>query len=130
MNIETSPRTLSHGTLEVLDLQESTRFYRDFLGFNVSIQAPTVCTLSLQEGFVIVVLETGKVHEMSLVSHFGIGVASVAEVDRWHERVVSEQERYGISRVTAPRNLHGDYQFYLLDRDGNWWEFHHPIREA
>jgi catechol 2,3-dioxygenase-like lactoylglutathione lyase family enzyme len=67
---------------------------------------------------------------MSLVNHFGIRVTSAAEVDRWHERVVSEQERYGISRVTTPRDLHGDYQFYFLDRDGNWWELHHPIREA
>lgn len=126
MNVETLPRTFSHGTLEVRDLEASMRFYRDFLGLNVSQQAPKVCFVWLQDGFGIVCLETGKKHETPLANHYGMRVVSCEEVDRWYARVRSREAEHGISEVTKPRHLHGEYQFYFRDRDDNWWEFHHP----
>ena len=130
MNVATEGRTFSHGTLEVVDLQASVRFYRELLELDVAVQSPKTCIVSLQEGFGIVCLETGKRQDMPLTHHHGIRVASRGEVDRWHARITGEQERYGISQVTSLRDLHGEYQFYFRDLDNNWWEFHVPSGDA
>lgn len=125
MTDETSPHVLSHGTLEIKDVQASMRFYRDFLQMKVSQHVPKGCLIWLQEGWYIVCIENPKAREMPLLNHFGIDVGSQEAVDRWHERAVRKQEQYGISKITTPKVLHGAYQFYLKDPDNNWWEIQH-----
>jgi catechol 2,3-dioxygenase-like lactoylglutathione lyase family enzyme len=122
MSDETILPTLSHGTLEIRDVQESLRFYRDFLHMKAVQHVPFGCCIWLREGWYIICLENNKAREMPLLNHFGIDVGSREEVDAWYERAVREQEHYGISKITSPRDIHDAYQFYLKDRDNNWWE--------
>lgn len=130
MTDEASPGVLSHGTLEIRDVQESMRFYRDFLRMKVSQHFPKGCLIWLQDGWYVVCIENPNAREMPLLNHFGIDVMSREAVDRWHERAMREQEQYGISKITTPKELHGAYQFFLKDRDNNWWEIQHDSNAA
>lgn len=122
MTVDTTPVTLSHGTLEIRDVQASMRFYRDFLGMKAVSHVPKGCLLWLQASWYIVCVENPKAREMPLLNHFGINVGSREAVDLWHERAVKEQGQYGISKITTPKDLHNAYQFFLKDQDSNWWE--------
>ncbi|UQA58524.1 VOC family protein [Polyangium aurulentum] len=123
MSDDLRPGVLSHGTLEIKNIQESIRFYRDFLLMRVIHHLPKACIIWLQEGWYIVCVENANAREMPVLNHFGINVDSREAVDRWHERAVREREQYGIANITSPKVAHGSYQFYLKDRDNNWWEF-------
>src|SRR5690242_18822958 len=125
MTHETPPPAISHGTLEIKDVQASMRFYREFLQMNVIQHVPVGCVIWLHEGCYVVCIENPKAREMPLLNHFGIDVGSREAVDRWYERAVKERERYGISKITTPKELHGAYQFFLKDQDNNWWELQH-----
>ncbi|AKT41358.1 VOC family protein [Chondromyces crocatus] len=125
MSASTSPGVLSHGTLEVRNVDESVRFYRDFLGMKVIYDVPKACVIWLHESWYIVCVENPNAREMPMLNHFGIDVESREAVDQWYERAVRERDLHGISTITRPKVLHEAYQFYLRDRDHNWWEFQH-----
>jgi catechol 2,3-dioxygenase-like lactoylglutathione lyase family enzyme len=124
------PGILTHGTLEVRDIQQSMRFYREFLLMDVIQHLPIACRISLGGNWYIVCLEAKQSRDMPLLNHFGIDVDSREAVDRWHERAVAQKEAYGLSEISSPRSSHGAYQFYLRDRDQNWWEFQHYEGDA
>ncbi len=116
------PMALTHGTLEIQDVQESMRFYRDFLGMEVIQHVPFGCRIALGGPWYIVCLEVKHPHAMARANHFGFDVGTPAEVDAWHARAVAEQEKYGIVEVTEINSMHGAYRFHLRDCDRNWWE--------
>ena len=126
----TRPIILTHGTLEIQDVQESMRFYRDFLGMDVIQHVPMGCRISLGSEFYIVCLEVKHEHDMPLLNHWGLDTASKEEVDAWYERALAEKEEYGLRAVQKPRSLHGAYSFYLQDRDHNWWEIQYYEGDA
>ncbi|HEY7065059.1 MAG TPA: VOC family protein [Chloroflexota bacterium] len=116
------PMVLTHGTLEIDDVHESMRFYRDFLGMEVVQHVPFGCRVSLGAAWYVVCLEVKHPHDMPVFNHFGFDCASRAEVDAWHARAVAEREAFGLLEVLPPRSLHGGYSFFFKDRDRNWWE--------
>lgn len=126
-SIRTSPlvdiRFISHTTLGSVNLQESRRFYEEVFGFEV-VQLSKVSLLLRKGGeHTYVVVETGNEdHQMGLMNHTGIDVASPEEVDRAHEILNAVKEEYRIRQIHPVRHQHGVYSFYLLDLDGNWWE--------
>jgi catechol 2,3-dioxygenase-like lactoylglutathione lyase family enzyme len=126
-SIRTSPlvdiRFISHGTLDSMNLQESRRFYEEVFGFEV-VQLSKVSLLLRKGGeHTYVVVETSNEdHKMSLMNHNGIDVGSPEEVDGAHAILTSVKEEYRIRQIHPVRRQHGVYSFYLLDRDGNWWE--------
>ena len=114
---------LSHGTLECRDLAASRRFYEEFLGLETVFHGKR--TMLIRKGGywgVVCVNRGDKVRPMGPLNHWGIDVASRAEVDRAREDAIRLKERYGIQEVHQARDQHGVYSFYLQDRDGNWWE--------
>lgn len=114
---------ISHGTLESRNLQESRRFYEEVLGFEV-LQLSTV-SLLVRHGsdHTYVVVETPAAsHDMALLNHNGLDVATKEDVDAAHEKLEAVKERYGIRRINKIRQQHGTYSFYFQDLDGNWWE--------
>ncbi len=121
---------LSHGTLEIDDVQASMRFYREFLGMETIQHVPFGCRVALGAEWYVVCLEVKHPHDMPIFNHFGFDCATKADVDAWHARTLAEQEAFGILEVTRPRSLHGAYSFFLKDRDRNWWEIQYYEGDA
>jgi catechol 2,3-dioxygenase-like lactoylglutathione lyase family enzyme len=114
---------IGHGTLEVVDIEKSRRFYEEVLGFDV-IQ-PSVRSLMIRKGtdHTYAVVETGRSDtEMSMLNHNGLDVGSVDEVHAAYEKLLKVKDEYGIKQIQEPRHMHGDTSFFLCDQDNNWWE--------
>ncbi|HLQ31776.1 MAG TPA: VOC family protein [Chloroflexota bacterium] len=113
---------LSHGTLEVVDLQASRRFYEEVLGLECIQNSPVSLMLRLGGDHIYVAVQTGKKNGMGLMNHNGLDVASEAEVDRAYELLKRVTGEYGIGKIQPPHKQHGAYSFYFQDPDNNWWE--------
>jgi len=113
---------LSHGTLEVADLQASRRFYEEVLGFEVIQNSPVSMMLRKGGDHVYVAVASPKAQGMGMMNHNGLDVASMEEVDRAYELLNQVKDEYGIRKIQRPHKQHGAYAFYFTDLDGNWWE--------
>ncbi|MES2258227.1 MAG: VOC family protein [Pseudomonadota bacterium] len=117
------PYCLGHGTLECFDLKASRRFYEEFLGLECVRHAITALAVRLGMRFHIVCVEVGdQIHPCNVLNHWGLDVASRAEVDTAHARALQYREQYGIRQVLDVQHMHGVYSFYMEDLDHNWWE--------
>src|SRR5437762_2419313 len=85
------PLVLTHGTLEIRDVQKSMHFYRDFLGMSTVQHVPRGCRISLGGDLYIICLEARSAYEMPQLYHWGLDTASKEDVDRWHQRALAEQ---------------------------------------
>ena len=119
------PIVFSHGTLECRDLVQSRRFYEEFLGLETvrHVEIPAILT-RLPNSCTVVCVQVGddRVREQRYFNHWGIDVDTRAEVDAAHEKAVELTDVYGLQKIQEPQMNHGNYSFYFMDRDGNWWE--------
>jgi catechol 2,3-dioxygenase-like lactoylglutathione lyase family enzyme len=114
---------ISHGTLESKDLDQTRKFYEEFFGFEVVRSGPRSLWTRLGGEHIYVVIMASPNHAaMPFANHNGIDVYTDAEVDRAHEVVVRDAEKWGIHQVSKPRVQHGTYSFYFWDADDNAWE--------
>ena len=118
------PVILSHGTITCRNLAASRRFYEEFLGLDC-VQHVERGLLLRKGGYCsIVCLEVGDhVKPVDRQHHWGIDLASRAEVDRALSLAHEHKDKYGIERISRITEHHGDYSFYFTDLDGNYWEF-------
>jgi catechol 2,3-dioxygenase-like lactoylglutathione lyase family enzyme len=127
------PLILSRGTLLTGDLQRARLFYEEFLGLECKmLDADSMMVrdtdprgLRHRGGgpyWVMEVRKTSTPVTTNLLKHWGIDVASAAEVDRVHAVAAASKERLGLRALRKPRLQHGTYAFYLQDFDTNWWE--------
>ena len=117
------PYVMSHGTLEVYNLQASRRFYEEFLGFECVRHAIPAMVIRCGLKFHIVCVEVGdQLKPVNLLNHWGVDVGSRAEVDRCWQAANEQKDKYGIRKVLPIADQHGVYSFYLVDLDHNWWE--------
>jgi len=120
------PYCLGHGTLECRNLAASRRFYEESLGLEVVQHAVSAASVRLGMRFHIVCVEVGdQVHPCNVLNHWGLDVATRAEVDAAHAHALGHRDRYGIRQVLDVQDMHGVYSFYLEDLDHNWWEIQH-----
>ncbi len=119
------PKLFSHGTLECRDLSASRKFYEEFLGLETVRHADRAMLLRFPgNDWAIVCMGVGdKARGNRVLNHWGLDLASKAEVDHAYARCLEFKDTYGIRKVTKPKETHGNYQFYFTDLDGNWWEF-------
>ena len=117
------PRLLSHGTVECHDLAAARRFYSELLGMEVVQTSKISLMLRLNSTTTIACVETKGETSAGHYSHFGFDFETREEVDAAHETVLAQQDNYGVRKVTRPVAQHGAYAFFLIDADGNWWEF-------
>ena len=117
------PRLLSHGTVECHDLKAARRFYTELLGMEVVQTSAISLMLRLNSTTTIACVETKGETSAGLYSHFGFDFETPEEVDAAHEIVLAQKDKCGVRKVTRPVAQHGTYAFYLVDADGNWWEF-------
>jgi predicted lactoylglutathione lyase len=125
---------LGAGTMVSTDLGAARRFYEEFLGFECVRYAAERMLMrdqhsrrAMQAGssdfLVIDVRQVADItHPQHWLNHWGLTVATTAEVDRIHEEAKRRQETYAIRHVRKITQLHGAYGFYFADRDLNWWE--------
>jgi len=113
---------LSHGTLELRDLERSRAFHTDFLGLEVVRTSAISLLIRLGGPNTIAVVKSDKKGEMSFLNHNGVDVLTEANVDAAHAKVVEHAEKYGLKKITRPQTQHGTYSFYFWDGDDNAWE--------
>jgi predicted lactoylglutathione lyase len=114
---------ISHGTLESKDIQKTRKFFEEFLGFEVVQPSDRVVWARLGGEHIYVVVATGQEKaQMPFINHNGIDVTSDDEVNKCHEIVVRDAEKWGIHQISKPRVQHGTYSFYFWDADDNAWE--------
>ncbi len=117
------PFCMSHGTLECYDLVASRRFYEEFLGLECVRHGKPAMAVRMGMRFHIICVEVGaELKPVNLLNHWGVDVATRAEVDEAYANALKYQETYGIRKLTKPVDAHGVYSFYIVDLDHNWWE--------
>ena len=129
------PVALMRGTLVSEDLARARRFYEEGLGFEcvrvaadrMLVRGPDAAVGGGGERhWVLEVREVeGVERRQTMLNHWGVYVASEAEVDRAHAALLASKERLGLRKVQKPRAQHLTYSFYLEDADSNWWEVEH-----
>jgi catechol 2,3-dioxygenase-like lactoylglutathione lyase family enzyme/ferredoxin len=113
---------ISHGTLEVGDLQASRRFYEEVMGFEVIQRTPVSLLFRLGGEHTYVAVETHNPKGTGLLNHNGVDVSTEDDVRAAYETLMAVQDEYGIQRIEPPCRQHGVYSFFFADPDGNWWE--------
>jgi catechol-2,3-dioxygenase len=113
---------LSHGTIESTDLERSRKFYEEFLGLEAVRTSHKSLMLRLGGLQTLAVVQVLTQPERTVRSHNGLDVTSRAEVDEAYRLVIEQKDKWGLTNIMAPGDLHGSYSFYFSDIDGNWWE--------
>lgn len=121
------------GTMVSKDLDDSRKFYEEFLGLECVRYAPDRMLIrdraskkAMEEGspnyLVIDVREVDEIeHPQTMLNHWGFNVETTEEVDRIHEKAKALKDKYEL-KVRPITGIHNSYGFYLRDRDFNWWE--------
>ena len=113
---------LSHGTLESRDLDKTRAFYEECLGLDTVRTSPVSMMIRLGGDNTIAVVQSRKKHDMPLLNHNGLDVATREDVGECHRVLKAGKEKWGIKKITTPQDQHGTYSFYFSDLDDNWWE--------
>ena len=113
---------ISHATLEASDLEKSRKFYEEFLGLEVVEMSPIALCLRLGGNNTVVVVKTANRSVMPMINHNGLDVGSTEEVDAAYRTVMEQKDKWGMHKITPPKEQHGSYSFYFWDADENCWE--------
>jgi catechol 2,3-dioxygenase-like lactoylglutathione lyase family enzyme len=129
-----TPPTVNETCLDVSDLANSTRFYRDLFGFEVIESNERFCALSVAGQHLLILFLRGTslgpintpggkipAHGTSGTSHVGLAIAQ-DEIPHWE--ALLHQRRMAIeSKVTWPL---GGQSIYFRDPDGHLLELLTP----
>jgi catechol 2,3-dioxygenase-like lactoylglutathione lyase family enzyme len=113
---------LSHGTLEVRDIEKSADFYQRFLGFQFVRTSPISGMVRLGGDHTYVVVQGPKGKPMPFTNHNGIDVSTREDVDRAHALCLAHKDEFSLTNIASPAFQHDVYAFYFRDLDSNWWE--------
>ena len=118
---------LSHGHATLRDVEESVRFYRNFLGLDVVKTSPRTLVARLGSNTAIVGVTLGekglaKANRPWLRNaHFGFDLLTSDEVKEARELSLQHQENFNIQNVGEIIECDEGLSFMLLDQDGNYW---------
>ena len=119
---------LSHGHATLKDVEESVRFYREFLGLEVVKTSPRTLVARLGSNTAIVGVTLGekglaKANRPWLKNaHFGFDFLTADKVREAHELSLSHQEKFNIQKVGDLLEDDHGLSFMLCDQDGNYWQ--------
>ncbi len=114
---------LSHGTVEVRDLDATRRFYEEFLGLTVIRPLPMAIYASAGGMWQLVCVRSGmKLKPHGAENRFCLHVADEAAVRAAHAAARAERDTYGINAVGDLAADDGALGFMLQDLDLVWWE--------
>jgi len=119
---------LSHGHATLKDVEESVRFYRDFLGLDVLKTSPRTLVARLGSNTAIVGVTLGEKGLAKAArpwlenAHFGFDMASADNVKDARELSLEHQDNFNIQNVGELIEGEDGLSFILYDQDGNYWE--------
>ena len=119
---------LSHGHATLKDVEESIRFYRNFLGLDVVKTSPRTLVARLGSNTAIVGVTLGekglaKANRPWLENaHFGFDLPTADEVKEARELSLKHQDNFNILNVGDMFDGDEGLSFMLIDQDGNYWE--------
>lgn len=115
---------ISHGTLEVHDVDKSRKFYEEFFGFETVKTSKMSIWVRLGGDHVYVAVKAppGEKTVMPFLNHNGLDVPTDEDVDKAYEIVKRDAEKWGLHEISEPLVQHGSYSFYFRDMDDNYWE--------
>jgi len=119
---------LSHGHATLKDVEESIRFYRDFLGLEVVKTSPRTLVARLGSNTAIVGVTLGpkglaKANRPWLEhAHFGLDLRGSDEVRNAFELAVEHQSQFNILNVGRLTENEEGLSFMICDQDGNYWQ--------
>lgn len=118
------PIALAATHMECRSLQESVPVLTDLLAFEkVSERSGEVTLKHPNTHWLLVVHEAGPdapVKQMH--NHWGVRVATNAEVDNAYEYLNAHKAEYKISQIGKPLWNHGSYSCYFIEPGTNGWE--------
>ncbi len=131
------PRQVTHGTFVTRDLKRTRRLLEEVLGLECGrVDAGRMVARHRGDAgrdayWALDVREVSEIaNPQNMLNHWGLAVASRADVDAAYERIASAKDEYGLRRVNKPKEAHKSYSFYFQDADSNWWEIEHRPPEA
>ena len=119
---------LSHGHATLKDVDESIRFYRDFLGFEVVKTSPRTLVARLGSNTAIVGVTLGEkglakaIRPWLEFAHFGLDVSKRDDVKEAFELSQEYQSEFEIQSVGNLVEDDEGLSFMLCDQDGNYWQ--------
>ena len=119
---------LSHGHATLRDVDESARFYREFLGLEVVKTSRRTLVARLGSNTAIVGVTLGekglrKAERPWLRhAHFGLDLPTADDVIEARELSLEHRAAFGIQEIGHIARNDDGYSFMLVDRDGNYWE--------
>jgi len=117
------PTGLINGHYECRSFDESLPILKEFLALEVvGATDDAKIVKHPNTGWQIVVHENGADAPIkSMRNHYGVRVATNAEVDRATEYLESRKGAFGI-KVIKPRENHNAYSVHFYEPGGNYWE--------
>jgi catechol 2,3-dioxygenase-like lactoylglutathione lyase family enzyme len=117
------PTGLINGHYECRSFDESLPILEEFLALKVvGEQDEQKIVRHPNTGWELVVHAHGADAPIkSMRNHYGVRVATNAEVDRATEYLESRKDRYGIKTI-KPRENHNAYSVHFYEPGGNYWE--------
>lgn len=120
-------KRIGHGTLGVVNLAKTRRWYEEVLGLDVVQTSPR--SLMVRKGtaqcYAVVEGPRAANVRMDPLNHNGLELESKEAVVEAHKTLQALKEEYEIKQIAEPTIVHGDFSFMVVDLDGNWWEFLH-----
>lgn len=117
------PSLMSHMTCEVINIEQSLRFYEEILGLECVRLGSKRMLGRLNSVAVIDFVETStEVREHKMHNHIGFDVAGPEIVDTAREVLIQNQEKFGFDVIHKPSGSHGTYGFTFSDLDNNAWQ--------
>jgi catechol 2,3-dioxygenase-like lactoylglutathione lyase family enzyme len=120
-------KRIGHGTLGVVNLAKTRRWFEEVLGLDVVQTSPR--SLMVRKGtaqcYAVVEGPRAANVRMDPLNHNGLELESQEAVVEAYKTLQALKEEYEIKQITEPTIVHGDFSFMVVDLDGNWWEFLH-----
>ncbi len=118
---------LSHGTMQTLDLANSKKFYREFLGIPFVRHVKAAGSLLMGgDGYLVAVGGQAKILiQQQAENRWILAVNEPGDVDWAREMALKHEKDYAIQEIGEVKEVDGLRSFMLRDQDSNWWEFRH-----
>lgn len=120
-----------HISLRTSNLEASRRFYGTFFGIEPAKVRPGYVKFVAPSPEIHLALEAaeGATSEGSTLSHLGIRVGDLAEVDRWRDR--AKRARMALSEEKNTTCCFArQHKFWVSDPDGNRWEVYTVVEDV
>jgi hypothetical protein len=115
---------ISYVTLESVDVGQSVRFFREFLGLDAEPHGEYFFSRG-NGGVNVIGIQVAEMEcPQPLLNHHGITLYSGREelIDSLRNSAEASASSFGVMKILPATYQHGSYSFYVQDRDTNWWE--------